>query len=204
MTSGWLGYQSVLPLPQSSRITFSEVPAEPPDESFLVNLWDDRPAYVTTTETVALIEERNSRQNESVVFYCPRSPDIEGSLQLIFPIDNRRRIEQVFLRIRPACLFLFDPQAQVTVSVTPAEGNGSSILLAELSRFTNENEIEQSFEVTDYLKGAKELRITIRGRAEKLLYHPTPNDPIGFAGAQLLRQPFYESFAAKLDIWYAH
>jgi len=200
--SGWLGHLSLLPKATKSKIV---VPLQRPkvaDEIMTLNIWDESPKYLENLQDAVLVRERAIGTYDTL-YYCPRTPDREATLVLRFPLPENRPIRLGLLSLRLHSFYEFDPDSRLYLLVSSSTTNEKEILLAEFSIETQENSITDAFDITQYAVGAKELKIIIRGSSPRLLYHPTPNDPIGYAGAQLLRQWQRDPWAAQLELWYA-
>ncbi len=199
--SGWLGHLSLPPQSIKSKIV---VPLQRPkiaDEKLTLTIWDESPPYLEKVEDAVLVREKAANGIDTL-YYCPRDPVKEATVLLRFPIPQDRPLRLVLLTLSLHCFYEFDPDAHLYLSLSSSNTNNKEILLAEFSSDTQENEITDAFDVTEYVVGAKELQIIIRGSSPRLLYHPTPNDPIGYAGAQLLRQWGNDPSAAELELWY--
>lgn len=198
-----LGYRSVLSPRTASRITLGNRPQGEPDESLTVDLWAEQPAFIENKDTFALVTERSEQELSSVRFLCPRSPNLPSELLLRFPLSEQQPVQAAFLQLTLLASAAYDPLAQLRLWVaSPATGN-EWLELVELSVATGEDQIPEAFDITPYVQGAAELRLRMTCLASRLIYHPTPDDPIGYASCQALRQPRYEAFAAKLEIWHA-
>lgn len=197
-----IGYRSIVPKPASSKITLSRLPAVPPDETILIDLWSERPAFIVNKEELALVTEKNPREVDHVRFLCPRRPNEISHLDLQFPLENAASIEKAFLKLDLLAASVYDPSAKLRVYMSSEATQNQFEELAELSLYTGEDQIPGDFDVTRFVKNSTRLKVRIECMASKLLYHPTPDDPIGYAAAQALRQPRKEKSAAKLSLWY--
>jgi len=200
--SGGVGYLTMDPSPPTSRISFSGYPKTPADDSLLVDLWNDRLPFIAAREGVALVTEGKLEDRSMVRYFCPRKQYDDGSLLLRFAIDNQRSLRHIFLSLRLAVFFNFDESAEVDVFLKSSQTGGVFLQFAELGARTEEDVIRESFDITEYARGSDQVEVKIISRASKLLYQPTPNDPIGYAGAQALRQYPDNKWSAKLDLWY--
>jgi hypothetical protein len=196
-----LGYRSV-PLPPTSKISFGLLPTAPPDAALTIDLWSDQPQYMESQELLALVTEKNIPERNDVRFLCPRFPDQISNLYIRFPLSPSQKIEKAFLHLRLLAATIYDPQAKVKVFVSSESTRGIFVELVELSAQTEEDQIPREFDILPYVKDSSYLRIRVSCVATKLIYHPTPNDPIGYATGQALRQARYENAAATLQLWY--
>lgn len=199
---GALGYFSNRTSRLVSKITFTTPPTRKPDRLLEVNLWGDPSSFIYQQDKIALINEKSPNPARLIKFYCPNSPHELSTLVLRFKLEEHMHCNHVFLRLSSAALFSFDPYAKIRVAIASENTRGDFVELAELSKQTEENHIPESFDVTEYVRDSSMLDIRLTAIASKLLYHPTPNDPIGFAGAQLLRQARSENAAATLEFWF--
>lgn len=200
---GSLGYFSNRTSRFVSKITFTTPPTRKPDRLLEVNLWGDPSSFIYQQDKIALINEKNPNPVRFMKFYCPRSPHELSTLILRFKLEENMPCDHAFLRLSSAALYNFDPYAKIRVAIASEKTSGDFVELAELSKNTEENQIPESFDVTEYVRDSRLLDVRLTAVASKLLYHPTPNDPIGFAAAQLLRQARNESSAATLELWFA-
>jgi hypothetical protein len=197
-----IGYWSIVPNPSSSKITLGKLPTIPPDETLLLDLWAERPEYIVNKEELALVTEKNPREIDHVRFLCPRRPNEMSHLDLQFPLAKNASIKSAYLKLDLLAASVYDPSAKLRVYISSEATQGQFEELAELSLYTGEDQIPEDFDVTQFVKNSTSLKVRISCMASKLLYHPTPDDPIGYAAAQALRQPRNEKFAAKLSLWY--
>lgn len=200
--SGLVGYLSVDMTPTTPRITFSGYPKTPADESLEVDLWNDSLPYIAVRQGLALVTEGKNENRSIVRFLCPQKQHEDGVVILRFPLENQRPFSNVFLSLRLVAFYNFDEAAELELYLKTSATRGRFLSFAELGAKTQENVIRESFDITEYVRGSTEVEIKIIARAAKLLYHPTPNDPIGYAGAQALRQYLYENWSARLEMWY--
>jgi hypothetical protein len=199
--SGWLGLFSISPYVPKSKIVIPLETNYPADHSTTINLWNGQIGYISKTENTVLVRETGSHGLDCQ-YYCPRAPNSEAQVILSFPVENSHSIDRALFSVRLHSFFEFDSEARVLLSVASNDYFGDEIVLAEFSSKTEESNISNAFDVTEYVKSGSNFRIILRGKCRRMLYHPTPNDPIGYAGAQLLRQRENEPWVAKLDIWY--
>lgn len=199
---GILGYLSNRTKGFVSKITFTSPPTRKADRILEVNLWGDPSSFIYQQDKIALINEKNPNPVRFIKFFCPRSPYEKSTLTLRFKLEKNTRCDHAFLQLSSAALYSFDPYAKIRVAIASEKTRGEFVELAELSKNTEENLIPEPFDVTEYVRDSGVLDIRLTAVASKLLYHPTPNDPIGFAGAQLLRQARNEYSAATLKLWF--
>jgi hypothetical protein len=200
--SGLVGYFTVDTSPTTSRISFSGYPKTPADQSLLVDLWNDSLPFIVAREGLALVTEGKREDGSMVRFFCPRKQSEDGFLVLHFPLENQRPLRSVFLNLRLAVFYNFDESAELDIYLKSSATGERFLKFAELGARTEENVIRESFDITEYARGSTQVEVKITARASKLLYNPTPNDPIGYAGAQALRQYPVDKWSARLDLWY--
>lgn len=204
LLSGCIGYFSLRKTPDVSRINFAGYPETPADESLDVDLWNENLPYIVGRESVVLIHERAGAGGDEMAtrFFSPRNPNQDGYVLIRFPLKLEQPIQKAYLTLRPVTFYSFDEKAEVKVELKSEGTQGVFLKLAELGAKTQETSIDESFDVSEYARGATAIEIKITVRASKLLYHPTPNDPIGYAGAQALRHYKRDPVCARLDLWY--
>jgi hypothetical protein len=74
----------------------------------------------------------------------------------------------------------------------------------ELLKFSAQSvgtSITEPIDITRWVRTGHHLRLKYRLKAERPLYHPTPDDPIGIAGAQCLRSSGNHPYASRLRLW---
>ncbi|MEY4567732.1 MAG: hypothetical protein RLY14_2702 [Planctomycetota bacterium] len=202
LVSGVIGYLSLSTAPTTSRITFSNYPQIPADQSLVVDLWSDRLPFIIAREGIVLVTEGKPEDGPQTRFFCPRKPNEDGSVIIRFPLENKKSLKSIFLSLQVVAFYAFDESAELDIELKSAATSGRFLKFAELGARTQENVIRESFDITEYARGSTEVDVKITARATKLLYHPTPDDPIGYAGAQALRQQQIEKWAARLDVWF--
>jgi hypothetical protein len=200
--SGWLGLITASPRVVKSKIIVPLAPSQLADRSSHLSLWNGETTNLERVENGVLVREKGSHGFDCQ-YYCPREPNTEALIQLRFPVREANPITLALFSLRIHSFHDFDPEARVILSVATRDDLRDEKVLAEFSSFTEESNIGSAFDVTEYVKHKTDLIILVRGKCRRMLYHPTPNDPIGYAGAQLLRQREDEPWAAKLDLWYA-
>lgn len=197
-----IGYFSVPPSISTSKITLGVRPATQPNESYRVDLWSESPSYIESKDALVLVTEKNDPARNDIRFFCPRFPNDKCDLELRFPVQHGNRIERAFLRLSLLAATVYDPVVKLNVFVESEATRGSLVDLLELSAATGEEQIPREFDILPFVQGSSYLRIRITCIASRLIYHPTPNDPIGYAACQALRQARYENAAASLEIWH--
>lgn|GEM_PF-6905005 len=197
-----IGYLSVPPSLSTSKITLGVRPETQPNESYRVDLWSEKPSYIESKDALVLVTEKNDPTQNDIRFFCPRFPNEKCDFELRFPVQPGNRIERAFLRLNLLAATVYDPVVKLNVFVESEATHGSLVELLELSAASGEDQIPREFDILPFVQGSSYLRIRITCIASQLIYHPTPNDPIGYAACQALRQPRYENAAACLEIWH--
>lgn len=202
--SGCIGFFSLRTTPDASRINFSGYPETPADQTLDVDLWNESLPYIVDRESVVLIHERAGDGGDDMAtrFFSPRNPNQDGYVLIRFPLKPEQPVQKAYVTLRLVSFYTFDEKAEVKVELKSEATKGVFLKLAELGAKTQETSIDESFDVSEYARGATAIEIKITVRASKLLYHPTPNDPIGYAGAQALRHYKRHAMCARLDLWY--
>jgi hypothetical protein len=202
LISGCIGYFSLRTTPEPSRISFTGRPETQADKSLDVDIWNESFPYIVARDRVVLISEGRAEDGPLTRFFSPRSAEQDGSVLLRFPLEPDKTIQKAFLTLKLASFYTQDETANVQIELRSERTNGYFLKLAELNSKTQENVIPESVDISEYVRGSTAVEIKITVRASKLLYHPTPNDPIGYAGAQALRQLQLENWCARLELWY--
>jgi hypothetical protein len=95
----------------------------------------------------------------------------------------------------------FDPAARAELYVASEATGGKWVQLCSLEKKLDRTELQRTIDVTPWVQKGNYLRVKYRLLAKKFMTHPTPDDPIGFAGAQCLRQLKVRPHATRLQLW---
>jgi hypothetical protein len=134
-------------------------------------------------------------------FYCPKDALQWGELVVRWEWDAdwvpTLGILEPNLSVVPA----FDPAATAEIYVSSEGTEGRWIRLTRLEKKLDNSELTNAIDVTQWVQKGNYLRVKYRLKAEIFMTHPTPDDPIGFAGAQCLRQLKVKPAATRLMLW---
>lgn len=183
-------------------IYFASIPESPAAINLTENLFDDTSRYVETVNKLQRVSERDGEtETVSTKFYCPNESRVWGELILRWRWEAdwspSLGILDPNLTISPG----FDPASTAELYISSEVTHGRWILLCRLDGKLDRTEIQRSIDVTKWVQKGEYLRVKYRLRAEKYMTHPTPDDPIGLAGAQCLRQLRVNPVATRLRLW---
>jgi hypothetical protein len=154
------------------------------------------------TRDVALIRERNERDNVPTVYWSPKRPNEWGSVEIRFEWNTD---SNPALAIFEPSLHVFgdyDATAAGELAVSSEATGNRWVDLAALGPGRKKFSLQSAIDVTRWVQGSQSIRIRYRVKAGRLMYHPTPNDPIGLATAQCLRQfDPVNGYSARLQFW---
>ncbi len=171
------------------------------DEILGVDVWKEPHRYVRSKSNIALVTEtQGSVENPRIRFWCATQYDRWGVIDYVFPLDSSRRLKSALLE-HEVCVFgMLDPTAEAEMWVD-ADGNGKFELVGHL-----QDRVQSRFpsvvDVTQWANGRSQLQIRYRLKAGRLLFHPSPNDPIGYAGAQACRSVEGDGAVLRLHLEY--
>lgn len=200
---GPLGYFSTVLNSNASglQLLACELPKKQPDQIHSVDLWDEDDQYLARSSGVALVTEFQKGNSPAIRYWCASQHQRWGEVEFHFPIPTDRKISSALLQHEVVVFGLLDPLAQAEIWVD-LEGDGSfqfvdRIQSNVLAKFP------QVVDLTEWITGKSELRIRYRIKGGRLIFHPTPNDPVGFAGAQACRSVHGEPPVMQLNLWYS-
>lgn len=187
-----LGYAFAPSGDSITQIYITRMPQTPPDLVFRETLFpDDQPGLVSSSNLAMITESKeNDRSDLTVRYWCPRSSDTWGELIYEWKWDETWQPQLAILRPNLHILTEFDPAARGEFYVASAVTNDRWIRLLEMGLGHSDTRLDYPIDVTKWVQTSRYFRIKFRLKAKKMMYHPTPNDPIGFAGAQALRQHY--------------
>ena len=199
-----VGYLSVRQAPILSPIRIAgEVPETKPDAEWLVNLFGESQPYLVNSIGLALITEDSKDTAMNTRFWCPREPDSWGEVVYRFPIDSNMEIKQVVLDVNLCTFPMFDPStvAELAISTTTKPTDKWRKLVV-LDGRVSDRVFKDPIDITEWVRGSNIVYIKYRLRARRMQFHPTPNDPVGYAGAQCLRQLKKERCSMAMRVWF--
>lgn len=194
----WLGTESS----QRQELYFAS-PSETPATLILTeSLFDAESKYIESTEGLQRVSERDGEtESVSLKFYCPKDAFNWGELTLKWAwaedLAPRMAILEPNMLVVPA----FDPAATAEIYIESAATNRKWVKLLRLEKGLESIELNRAIDVSRWVRQGDYLRVKYRLKASKLMTHPTPDDPIGFAGAQCLRQLKTKPTATRLLLW---
>lgn len=194
----WLGTESS----HTQELYFASPQKVPATVILTESLFEAEPRYIESTQGLQRVSERDG-DTESVVlkFYCPNEALKWGELTLKWTwaqdLAPRTGVLEPNMLVVPA----FDPAATAEIYIESAATNGKWIKLLRLEKGLESIELNRGIDVSRWVQRGDYLRVKYRLKASKLMTHPTPDDPIGFAGAQCLRQLKTKPTATRLLLW---
>lgn len=185
---------------QVTNLYFARGPEDPPDVELSYCLHSASSNIPLVTRNVALIRERTPDDAVQAAYFSPRRPDQWGSVEMEFRWDETL---DPSIGILDPNLHLFGDydQAAVCELALSSDATGNRwVTLVALGPSNSHFSIQHSVDVTPWVRGTNSLRIRYRMKASRLMYHPTPNDPIGLAAAQCLRS-HSSQISTRLRLW---
>lgn len=184
-----------------SGIYFVREPARPADQAFLVSHFVSDERVRCSTRNVAFIRERTVEGNLRTAYWCPMHPGAWGEVEIEYRWEASFQPHLAILEPNLAVATIYDPTAVAEFAIASDATNQQWNTLLRLDDSSPDQAFIKAIDISRWVQGCTSLRIRYRLRAEKLMYHPTPNDPIGYAGAQCLRQYYGSSHASRLRLW---
>jgi hypothetical protein len=195
---GWLGSERQA----TQDLYFAKVPEVPPTISLTESLFDPQSRFIESTSGLQRVSERDgTTETVSLKFYCPNESLGWGELILKWNWDAEWVPATGILEPNMLVVPAFDPSSVAEIYVSSESTGDRWLQLARLEKGLESIELNRAIDVTKWVQKGNYLRVKYRLRAEKLMTHPTPDDPIGFAGAQCLRQLKRKPFASRLLLW---
>jgi len=150
---------------------------------------------------VVITEEGRQGGGQTNRYVCPQSSGQWGELELKWEWDRSLHPALGILDLNMHVFPQFDSTAVAEMYVSSEATKGRWVQMVTLSENTHDRNLFESIDVTRWVKNSRYLKVLYRLKANRLIYHPTPNTPIGFAGAQCLRHANYSPEATKLSLW---
>jgi hypothetical protein len=201
ITCASLGYW-LTPRPSSvSEIYLVRVPTRPADrECFDSNFHTEKDAQ-RTIRNVVLIRERTVEDKPNIVYWCPQRPGTWGEVEIEWRWEPSFEPDLAILETNVSVATVFDPTAVAEFAIASNVTNQQWHTLLRLDASSPDQAFIESIDVSRWVQNCTSIRIRYRMLANKLMYHPTPNDPIGLAGAQCSRQSMGSRHASRLRFW---
>lgn len=191
------GFYSSFPASYQSQLVPTEVPTIPADATLTSDIWLDNQKYLEKAQGLTLVTEEQA-DSPPIRYWCPREHLEWGIIDFTFPTDASRNVSRAILRHETLVFGLLDPLAQAEMLIDKGRGYQLVGQLASGAML----KFPQFIDVTDWINEDGELKIRYRIRAARLIFHPTPNDPVGFAGAQASRSLKGGPEVMELKVWY--
>lgn len=150
---------------------------------------------------VVITEEGRQGGGQTNFYICPQSANRWGELELHWEWDRSMKPALGILALNMHVFPQFDDTAIAEMYLASEETKGRWVQMVTLSAKTHDRNLFDSIDVTRWVKNSSYLKVLYRLKANRLIYHPTPNTPIGFAGAQCLRHAEHSPEATKLSLW---
>jgi len=150
---------------------------------------------------VIITEEGRQGGGQTNRYVCPQSSEEWGELELNWEWDGSLQPALGILELNMHVFPEFDSTAVAEMYLASEETKGRWVPVVTLNASTHDRSLFESIDVTRWVKNSHHLKLLYRLKANRLIYHPTPNNPVGFAGAQCLRHADYSPYAMKLSLW---
>jgi hypothetical protein len=196
------GFYLALPSDSSSDLYFAKTPEDPATLTLTENLFADTSPFIESTSKLQRVSERDGETEAvSTKFYCPNEALEWGELIVRWEWQSDWIPRLGILDPNVAIITAFDPATQAELYVASEATGGEWVQLCRLEKKLDRTELQRAIDVTPWVQKGNYLRVKYRLMAEKFMTHPTPDDPIGFAGAQCLRQLRVKPHATRLRLW---
>ncbi len=165
-----------------------QTPDIPADKIFAVNIWEDEQPFLRLAKpnTAVCVTEMTKQGLHGMRFWCARWHDQWGEVNYEFPIENPGSVKLAALVQRETTVFNFlDETAVAEIWINSGNQTARWVRLGRID--ASGGKFPEMIDITEWAQRGSPLRVRFRLKATKALYHPTENDPIGFAGAQALR-----------------
>ncbi len=197
-----IGFYFSLPSSKLPLIELIASPTAPADREFLITSSQRDDKGIESTANVKWTRERGPDNNLSVFYWCPAEAGVWGEVVVRWEWDESWTPEFAMLEPNLILAPLHDSSAAGELYLASEDTRGQWIELASLdARVSKDKGVTEPIDVTRWLKTSRYLQIKYRLKANRQLFHPTPDDPIGIAGAQCLRQLAGQQFASRLRLW---
>jgi hypothetical protein len=206
---GGIGYWLAREPIAVTNLYFAREPKSPPDLDLQFSALSTDVKQVLVTQDVARISERYPDGRVHNIYYAPKRPDHWGTVEMEFRWDPEFQPAMAILEPNLHLFGQFDKTAAGEIAISSeATGNrwvtlaslGNSEVHVSLGYPGSSEAFLKKIDMTRWVQGSHALRIRYRLKANRLMYHPTPDDPIGLAAAQCLRQSM-DGFASRLRLW---
>jgi len=201
------GYLVAVPRDEVSPIYLIYPPEVPADLTFGESLFPDQQPGLVSSSNMAMITERNDKAPTAhmVRYWCPRSSNSWGEIIYEWKWDVSWQPELAIMKPNLHVFSELDPFARGEFYIATESTRDQWLLMLAMGENKSDTRLDREIDVTRWVRNSRYLRVKYRLKAQKMMYHPTPNDPIGFAGAHALRQhidrPIQPPYAMYLSLW---
>ncbi len=204
---GVLGYRWSSEPSRVTSLYFVREPTSPADIELLYSNFSTSVSMEPVTQNLAQIRERAPDDQVTTMYWSPKRANEWGSIEIEFQWEPG--FDPAFAILDPSLHLFgnFDCTAAGEIAVASEATGNRWVILASIAAGESKHTLQHPVDVSRWVRGSQSLRIRYRVKASRLMYHPTPNDPIGFAAAQCLRElpprsGFEgENYAAQLRLW---
>jgi len=197
---GGLGLLSAMPWSKRNVLTAIELNAqEVADEVFEVDVWGAKQDFLAFEDGVVLVTE-SQLSGPAIRYWCPRTYNQWGILDYDFPLSPLRAVEKVVLEHHTMIFGALDARAEAEIWLPSPRAER----LEQAGHLTSDAIVSfpKTLDVTDRASGKSHFRLRYRLKASQLLFHPTPDVPIGYAAAQACRSVQGSGSVIRLHVWY--
>jgi hypothetical protein len=196
-----VGFYGSMPKAHLSNFVLVRNPNTPPDIEFLLSNLERNASAIVSTKNVVWARERAPDDSIRVHYWCPTESNTWGELVVQWSWDSTWPPALAILDPSLHLFPMFDPKGQGEILLSSRDTGDKWVELVAFDARTIGTTLDYPIDITRWVRNSRELRIKYRIKAERLMYHPTPNDPIGIAGAQCLRQGVTFPYASRLRLW---
>lgn len=197
---GGLGLLSAMPMSKRNLLKAIELNAqEVADEVFEVDVWQPMQAFLAFEDGLVLVTE-SQLTGPSIRYWCPRAYDQWGGVDYDFPLSPLHAVEKVVLEHHTTVFGALDARAEAEIWLPSPHADR----LEQAGHLSGDTIVHfpKTLDVTDRASGKSHFRLRYRLKASQLLFHPTPDVPIGYAAAQACRSVQGSGAVIRLHIWY--
>ena len=206
----FLGYRWSTEATKVTSLYYVREPKSPADIELLYSNFSTQSSEKPVTENIALIRERDPDDQVNIVFWSPKRASEWGSIEIGFQWEPG--FDPAFAVLDPSLHLFgnFDSTAGGEFAVASEATGNRWVTLAGIETIDSKLTLQHAVDVSRWVRGTHSLRIRYRVKASRLMYHPTPDDPIGLAAAQCLREQIndrnleYPKYPARLRLWKNH
>lgn len=197
---GGLGLLSAMPWSKRNLLKAVELSAEEvADELFEVDVWQPTQNFLAFKDGVVLVTE-SQLSGPAIRYWCPRAHDQWGIVDYDFPLSPLRVVEKVVLEHHTMIFGALDARAEAEIWLPSPRVER----LEQVGHLASDAIVSfpKTLDVTAHASGTSHFRLRYRLKANQLLFHPTPDVPIGYAAAQACRSVHGSGSVIRLHVWY--